>query len=88
MKNEVRNQFLIGGLIIMIGVALYFSGITSSQEDECEVVGRQGGTAAGAGIQECNEQVIQESLIIQIILVVGIVLIIRGIMTMRKSSIE
>tara|TARA_B100000029_G_scaffold90393_2_gene80214 strand:- start:2679 stop:2945 length:267 start_codon:yes stop_codon:yes gene_type:complete len=88
MKNEVRNQFLIGGLIIMIGVALYFSGITSSQEDECEVVGRQGGNAAGAGIQECNEQVIQESLIIQIILVVGIVLIIRGIMTMRKSSIE
>tara|TARA_Y100000590_G_scaffold58557_1_gene61938 strand:+ start:463 stop:729 length:267 start_codon:yes stop_codon:yes gene_type:complete len=88
MKNEVRNQFLIGGLIIMIGVVLYFSGITSSQEDECEVVGRQGGNAAGAEIQECNEQVIQESPIIQIILVVGIVMIIRGIMMMRKSSIE
>ena len=88
MKKEVRNQFLIGGLIILVGAALYFTGITSSQEEECEVVGAQGGNAAGAGIQECNEQVIQESPIIQIILVVGIVMIIRGIMTMRKSSSE
>ena len=88
MKKEVRNQFLIGGLIILIGSVLYSTGITSSQEEDCEIVGAQGGNAAGAGIQECNEQVIQESPIIQIILVVGIVMIIRGIMTMRKSSSE
>ena len=83
MDKKVRNQFLIGGLIILIGAALYFTGITSSQEEECEVVGAQGGNAAGAGIQECSEQVIQESPIIQIILVVGIVMMIRVIMTMR-----
>ena len=88
MKKEVRNQFLIGGLIILLGSVLYSTGITSSQEEDCEIVGAQGGNAAGAGIQECNEQVIQESPIIQIILVVGIVMIIRGIMTMRKSSSE
>ena len=49
MNNKIRNQVLIGGLIIVIGIAIYFSGITSTQEDECEVVGRQGGNAAGAG---------------------------------------
>jgi|TARA_B100001750_G_scaffold75962_1_gene60365 uncharacterized membrane protein len=88
MNNKIRNQVLIGGLIIVIGIAIYFSGITSTQEDECEVVGRQGGNAAGAGIQDCDDSIIQGSTIPQIIIVLGIVLIIRGIMTMKNSSLE
>ena len=88
MEKKVRNQFLIGGLIMLIGIAIYFSGITSTQEDECEVVGRQGGNAAGAGIQDCDDSIIQGSTIPQIIIVLGIVLIIRGIMTMKNSSLE
>ena len=88
MNNKIRNQVLIGGLIIVIGIAIYFSGITSTQEDECEVVGRQGGNAAGAGIQDCDDSIIQGSTIPQIIIVLGIVLIIRGFMTMKNSSLE
>ena len=88
MDKKVRNQFLIGGLIMLIGIAIYFSVITSTQEDECDVVGRQGGNAAGAGIQNCDDSTIQGSTIPQIIIVVGIVLIIRGIMSMRNSSSE
>ena len=88
MNNKIRNQVLIGGLIIEIGIAIYLSGKTSTQEDECEVVGRQGGNAAGAGIQDCDDSIIQGSTIPQIIIVLGIVLIIRGIMTMKNSSLE
>ena len=75
MNNKIRNQVLIGGLIIVIGIAIYFSGITSTQEDECEVVGRQGGNAAGAGIQDCDDSIIQGSTIPQIIIVLGLSLI-------------
>jgi len=88
MDKKVRNQFLIGGLIMLIGIAIYFSGITTTQEDECEVVGRQGGNAAGAGIQDCDDSIIQGSAIPQIIVVAGIGLIIRGIISMRNSSSE
>ena len=85
MEKKVRNQFLIGGLIMLVGIGMYFSGINSSQEDECEIIGRQGGNAAGDGIQNCDELSIQESTIPVIILVIGMVFMIRGIMTMRSS---
>ena len=88
MNNKIRNQVLIGGLIIVIGIAIYFSGITSTQEDECEVVGRQGGNAAGAGIQDCDDSIIQGSTIPQIIVIAGIGLILLGIISMRNSSSE
>jgi len=85
MEKKVRNQFLIGGLIMLVGIGMYFSGINSSQEDECEIIGRQGGNAAGDGIQNCDESSIQESTIPVIILVIGMVFMIRGILTMRSS---
>ena len=85
MEKKVRNQFLIGGLIMLVGIGMYFSGINSSQEDECEIIGRQGGNAAGDGIQNCDESAIQESTIPVIILVIGMVFMIRGILTMRSS---
>ena len=88
MDKKVRNQFLIGGLIMLIGIAIYFSGITTTQEDECEVVGRQGGNAAGAGIQDCDDSIIQGSTIPQIIVIAGIGLILLGIISMRNSSSE
>lgn len=88
MEKKVRNQFLIGGLIMLIGIAIYFSGITTTQEDECEVVGRQGGNAAGAGIQDCDDSIIQGSTIPQIIVIAGIGLILLGIISMRNSSSE
>ena len=88
MEKKVRNQFLIGGLIMLIGIAIYFSGITTTQEDECEVVGRQGGNAAGAGIQDCDDSIIQGSTIPQIIVIAGIRLILLGIISMRNSSSE
>ena len=85
MEKKVRNQFLIGGLIMLVGIGMYLSGINLSQEDECEIVGRQGGNAAGDGIQSCDEPAIQESTIPVIILVIGMVFMIRGILTMRSS---
>ena len=85
MEKKVRNQFLIGGLIMLVGIGMYLFGINSSQEDECEIVGRQGGNAAGDGIQSCDEPAIQESTIPVIILVIGMVFMIRGILTMRSS---
>ena len=88
MEKKVRNQFLIGGLIMLIGIAIYFSGITTTQEDECEVVGRQGGNAAGAGIQDCDDSIIQGSTIPQLIVIAGIGLILLGIISMRNSSSE
>ena len=88
MEKKVRNQFLIGGLIMLVGIGIYFSGVDYSQEDECEIVGRQGGNAAGGGIQNCDESAIQESTIPVIILIIGMVFIILGIMKMRNSSLE
>ena len=79
---------MIGGLIMLIGIAIYFSGITTTQEDECEVVGRQGGNAAGAGIQDCDDSIIQGSTIPQLIVIAGIGLILLGIISMRNSSSE
>ena len=70
---------------MLVGIGMYFSGINSSQEDECEIIGRQGGNAAGDGIQNCDESAIQESTIPVIILVIGMVFMIRGILTMRSS---
>ena len=89
MEKKVRNQFLIGVLIMLVGIGMYLSGIDSGQEEgECEIVGRQGGNAAGDGIQNCDESSIQESTIPAIILVIGMVFIIRGIITMRNSSLK
>ena len=73
---------------MLVGIGIYFSGVDSSQEDECEIVGRQGGNAAGGGIQNCDESAIQESTIPVIILIIGMVFIILGIMKMRNSSLE
>jgi hypothetical protein len=88
MEKKARKQFLIGGLIMLVGIGMYFSGIDLGQEGECEIVGRQGGNAAGDGIQSCDESAIQESTMHVIILVIGMVFMIRGILTMRSSSLK
>jgi len=98
MEKKVRNQFLIGGLIMLVGIGIYFSGINvntllffQTQEDaiiypwQCEIVGRQGGDGQGLEYKDCDESSVQESTIPVIILVIGMVFMIRGIMTMRSS---
>ena len=85
MEKKVRNQFLIGGLIMLVGIGMYFSGINSSQEDECEIVGRQGGDGQGMEYKNCDESSVQKLTIPAIILIIGMVFMIRGILTMRSS---
>ena len=98
MEKKVRNQFLIGGLIMLVGIGMYFSGINvntlllfQTQEDsitypwQCEIVGRQGGDGQGLEYKDCDESSVQKLTIPVIILIIGMVFMIRGIMTMRSS---
>ena len=49
MEKKVRNQFLIGGLIMLVGIGMYFSGITPGQVTECDP------RIAGGGIEDCRD---------------------------------
>ncbi len=83
MEKKVRNQFLIGGLIMLVGIGMYFSGITPGQVTECDP------RIAGGGIEDCRDySAFQRSTIPTIILIVGIAFIIRGILMLRNSSLE
>ena len=81
MEKKVRNQFLIGGLIMLVGIGMYFSGIDYNQENECEI------RIAGGGIEDCRDySAFERSTIPILILFAGIAFIVRGILMLRDSS--
>ena len=82
MKKRARNQFLIGGLIVLIAIGLYFSVVTPGQVTECDP------RIAGGEIENCrNYSAFQRSTIPMIIFIIGIMSIIRGILTIRNLSL-
>ena len=79
MKKRARNQFLIGGLIMLVAIGLYFSVVTPGQVTECDP------RIAGGGIENCKDySAFQRSTIPIIIFIIGIISIIRGILTIRN----
>ena len=83
MEKKVRNQFLIGVLIMLVGIGMYLSGITPGQVTECDP------RIAGGGIEDCRDySAFERSTIPTIILITGIIFLIRGILIMRSSSLE
>ena len=83
MEKKVRNQFLIGGLIMLVGSGMYLSGITPGQVTECDP------RIAGGGIEDCRDySAFERSTIPTLILFTGIVFIVRGIMMLRNSSLK
>ena len=79
MKKRARNQFLIGGLIMLVAIGLYFSVVTPGQVSECDP------RIAGGGIENCRDySAFQRSTIPMIIFIIGIMSIIRGILTIRN----
>ena len=82
MKKRARNQFLIGGLIVLIAIGLYFSVVTPGQVTECDP------RIAGGGIENCRDySAFQRSTIPMIIFIIGLISIIRGILTIRNLSL-
>ena len=82
MKKRARNQFLIGGLIMLVAIGLYFSVVTPGQVTECDP------RIAGGGIENCrNYSAFQRSTIPMIVFVIGIISIIRGVLTIRNLSL-
>ena len=82
MKKRARNQFLIGGLIVLIAIGLYFSVVTPGQVTECDP------RIAGGGIENCRDySAFQRSTIPIIVLIIGIISIIRGVLTIRNLSL-
>ena len=82
MKKRARNQFLIGGLIVLIAIGLYFSVVTPGQVTECDP------RIAGGGIENCRDySAFQRSTIPVIIFIIGIISIIRGILIIRNLSL-
>ena len=83
MEKKVRNQFLIGGLIMLVGIGMYLSGITPGQVTECDP------RIAGGGIEDCRDySAFERSTIPTLILFAGVVFIVRGIMMLRNSSLK
>ena len=81
MKKRARNQFLIGGLIILVAIGLYFAVVTPGQVTECDP------RIAGGGIENCRDySAFQRSTIPIIILIIGMIFIIRGILVLRNLS--
>ena len=81
MEKKVRNQFLIGGLIMLVGIGMYFSGITPGQVTECDP------RIAGGGIEDCRDySAFERSTIPTLILFAGIAFIVRGMLMLRDSS--
>ena len=82
MKKRARNQFLIGGLIMLVAIGLYFSVVTPGQVTECDP------RIAGGGIENCRDySAFQRSTIPMIVFVIGIISIIRGVLTIRNLSL-
>jgi hypothetical protein len=80
IKKRARNQFLIGGLVVLLAVGLYFSVITPGQVTECDP------RIAGGGVEDCkNYSAFQRSTIPMIVFVVGIIFIIKGILILKNS---
>ena len=83
MEKKVRNQFLIGGLIMLVGIGMYLSGITPGQVTECDP------RIAGGGIEDCRDySAFERSTIPTLILFAGVVFIVKGIMMLRNSSLK
>ena len=82
MKKRARNQFLIGGLIMLVAIGLYFSVVTPGQVSECDP------RIAGGEIENCRDySAFQRSTIPVIIFIIGIMSIIRGILTIKNLSL-
>ena len=82
MEKKARNQFLIGGLIMLVAIGLYFSVVTPGQVTECDP------RIAGGGIEDCRDySAFQRSTIPIIIFILGIIFIIRGVLIIRNSSL-
>ena len=80
IKKRARNQFLIGGLVVLLAVGLYFSVITPGQVTECDP------RIAGGGVEDCrNYSAFQRSTIPMIVFVVGIIFVIKGIIILKNS---
>ena len=80
IKKKARNQFLIGGLVVLLAIGLYFSVITPGQVTECDP------RIAGGGVEDCkNYSAFQRSTIPMIVFVVGIIFIIKGILILKNS---
>ena len=80
IKKRARNQFLIGGLVVLLAVGLYFSVITPGQVTECDP------RIAGGGVEDCRDySAFQRSTIPMIVFVVGIIFIIKGILILKNS---
>ena len=82
MKKRARNQFLIGGLIVLIAIGLYFSVVTPGQVTECDP------RIAGGEVENCRDySAFQRSTIPMIVFIIGIISIIRGVLTIRNLSL-
>ena len=83
MDKKIRNQFLIGIIIGLVAVAMYFSGITPGQVTECDP------RIAGGGIEDCRDySAFERSTIPTLILMTGIAFIVRAILMLRNSSLK
>ena len=83
MEKKVRNQFLIGVIIILAAGIFYFSGITPGQVTECDP------RIAGGGIEDCRDySAFERSTIPTLILMTGIAFIVRAILMLRNSSLK
>ena len=77
MEKKVRNQFLIGVIIILAAGIFYFSGITPGQVTEC--------TGEGGAVQCIDYSAFDRSTIPVIILITGMAFIVRGILMLRNT---
>ena len=83
MEKKIRNQFLIGIIIGLVAVAMYFSGITPGQVTECDP------RIAGGGIEDCRDySAFERSTIPTLILMTGIAYIARAKLMIRNSSLK
>jgi hypothetical protein len=81
MEKKARKQFLIGGLIMLVGIGMYFSGITPGQVTECDP------RIAGGGIEDCRDySAFDKTTIPTLIIIAGTGFVVRGILILRDSS--
>ena len=81
MEKKARSQFLIGGLIMLVGIGMYFSEITPGQVTECDP------RIAGGGIEDCRDySAFDKTTIPTLIIIAGTGFVIRGILILRDSS--
>jgi len=68
---------------MLVGIGMYFSGITPGQVTECDP------RIAGGGIEDCRDySAFERSTIPTLILFAGVVFIVKGIMMLRNSSLK